>query len=369
MKNNITLGYYFLLSVLLLTLTGCENRPPSKEEAQVAKTAEVEVMSIKPQSWTETISSYGVVEAAEEIDVTVDFSDRVKKVYFKEGNRVEAGQLLVEFDKEKQRLRLAQTRTTLKEAKAALDNSLKNFKRQQALFEKKNISRSRFEEAQLELQRAKARYEEFLAAVQLAERELSDRRITSPAAGLVEKRLINPGETVAVGASIAVIQTVATVRIVTFVTEKEINHLRLGNEAVVTTSGVYGRKYTARIESLGAKADLATGTFKVTLAIPNPEGLLRPGMTTRVKLPGRQYQEAILIPDKAFVDRNRRRVVYKVVDGNAVEVEPVIAFFDKDRIHIISGLETEDQLIVNGLANIKNGSQVKIVASDAGRNP
>ena len=66
MKLNVISGFYFFLSVFLLTFSGCENRPPSKEEVQVVKIAEVEVMSIKPQSWTETISSYGVVEAAEE---------------------------------------------------------------------------------------------------------------------------------------------------------------------------------------------------------------------------------------------------------------------------------------------------------------
>jgi membrane fusion protein (multidrug efflux system) len=369
MKYKTPSGCYFLLSILLLTFVSCENRPPAREKAQEAIIAEVEVLLLKPQSWTETINSYGVVEAAEEITITVDFSDRVTKVHFKEGNRVKAGQLLVEFDREKQSLRLTQSGTTLKESQAALDNSLKTFKRQQALFERKNISRSRFEEAQLEFQRAKARYEESIAAVQLVERDLADRKITSPAAGLVEKRSVNPGETVTAGTSIAVIQTVATVRIVTFVTEKEINHLRLGSEAIVTTSGVQGRKYIARIESLGAKADPTTGTFNVKLTIPNPEGLLRPGMTTRVKLQGKQYQDAIWIPDNAFVDRNRRRVVYKVVDGMATEVEPVIAFFNEDRIHVLSGLQAGDQLIINGLSNIKNGSKVKVIQADTEQTP
>ncbi len=92
-------------------------------------------------------------------------------------------------------------------------------------------------------------------------------------------------------------------------------------------------------------------------------------MTTRVKLQGKQYQDAIWIPDNAFVDRNRRRVVYKVVDGMATEVEPVIAFFNEERIHVLSGLQAGDQLIINGLSNIKNGSKVKVIPADTERTP
>jgi RND family efflux transporter MFP subunit len=149
--------------------------------------------------------------------------------------------------------------------------------------------------------------------------------------------------------------------VVTYVTEKDINHLRLGSEATVTTPGVQGRTYTARIESLGAKADPSTGNFSVKLAIGNADGLLRPGMTARVTLPGLQYENAILIPDAALVDRNRRRVAYKVVAGKAVEVEPVVTLSAGDQVHVLAGLQAGDQLIIGGLANVVDGTPVKVV--------
>ena len=358
-----------LVVTILLTagLAACENRPPAREEVPETRIAEVEVKVLQEQSWSETISSFGVIDAAKEIVIATDFSERVKKVHVKEGHRVKAGQLLIELDRRKQELRLARYRTSLKEAKANLTNTRTTLKRQEALFAGRNIPQSKLEEAQLALKTARARYEEAVAAVQLGERELADRQIASPAAGEVVKRSVEVGETISPGAALMIIQVVDAVRVIAYVTEKDINHLRLGSQATVTTPAVPGRTYTARIDSLGTKADPDTGSFWVKLAIANAEGLLRPGMTARVSLQGLTYQDAILIPDRALVDRNRRRVAYIVVDGRAVQVEPVVALSTIDRVQVLSGLQTGDQLVVGGVENIIDGTPVKAipVATDA----
>jgi membrane fusion protein (multidrug efflux system) len=358
-------GFYLVLGLLIFGLAGCGNRPPAREEEPEARIAEVEVSILEQQPWVETINSFGAIEAAEEIVVTTDFSERVKRVRFAEGDRVKAGQLLIELDSRKAKLRVTQSRTALEETKATLANARKTLKRREVLFARGNISQSKLEEAQLAAKTGKAHHDDALAAVQLAERELADRKIISPVGGLVEKRSVNPGETVMSGAPLAVIQAVDAMQVVTYVTEKDINHLRLGSEAKVTTPGVQGRTYTGRIESLGAKANPSTGNFSVKLTILNAEGLLRPGMTARVWLQGTQYQDAILLPDSALVDRNRHRVAYKVVAGKAVEVEPLIALSTVDRVHILSGLQAGDQLIVEGLANVVDGTPVKVIEKDA----
>lgn len=357
-------------TLMLLGFIACENRPPAQEEVtQPLRIAEVEVTVLEEQPWAETISSFGVIDAAQEIVITVDFSEGVNTVHVEEGDRIKADQLLIELDGRKQQLRLARFRNVLKEAKATLNSAQTTLKRQETLYAKRNIALSRLEESQLVLKTARARYDEALAAVRLAERELADRKITSPAAGQIVKRSVEPGETVSPGNPLIVIQVVDAVRVITYVTEKDINHLGPGNEASVTTPGVQGRAYTARIESLGSKADPDTGNFSVKLTIPNSDGLLRPGMTARVNLQGLTYQGAILIPEQALVDRNRRRVAYKVVDGKAVQVEPMIALTTVDQAHVLSGLQAGDQLIVNGLANIVDGTPVKVIQNHAATTP
>ena len=347
--------------IFAIGLIACENRPPSRDGVPEPRVAEVAVKILREQPWAETINSFGEIDAAKEIVITMDFSERVTKVYFEEGDRIKAGQLLIELDKRKPQLRLVRARTALRESKANLASSKTNLKRQETLYAKRNISLSKLEESQLALKRAKARNEEAFAAVKLAERDLADRRVTSPADGQVVKRDVEPGETVRPGVPLVVIQVVDAVRVITYVTEKDINHLRPGNEAIVTTPAVQSRTYSARIESLGTKADPDTGNFAVKLAIPNTEGMLRPGMTARVSLQGLKYQDAILIPDSALVDRDRRRVAYKVVDGRAVQVEPAVALSTVNQVHVLSGLEAGDQLIVEGLGSIVDGAPVRVI--------
>jgi membrane fusion protein (multidrug efflux system) len=349
------------LALLLLALSpaACDTRPPAQLESPEARIAEVEVLLLESQPWVEAITSYGVIEAAEEIVIAVEFSGQIEAVHFEEGDRVQAGELLIELDSEKQSLRLSQARTTREETEATLAEAQTELKRRQELFRLGNVSRATVDKAQLAVKTARARYEDAIAAVQLAERELADCRITSPAGGLVEKRLANPGEAVIPGAALGLIQAVDAVRVVTYVTEKDINHLRLGSEASVSTPGVQGQLYNAHIESLGAKADPATGNFTVKLAIPNPGDLLRPGMTARVALQGVRHEEAIVVPDSALVDRDRRRVAYKVVKDRAIEVEPAVALSGGDRLRVLTGLQAGDRLIVGGLANVTDGTLVR----------
>jgi len=365
MQNTIGKCFSLASAFLMVVVVSCEDRPPAREEVPEPRIAGVETRILQEQTWKETISAFGVIDAAKEIVITTDFSERVEKVHVEEGDRIQAGQLLIELDRRKQQLRLARYRTSLKEAKATLTNAQTTLKREEALFAGRNISKSRLEQTQLAFKTARARYEEALAAVQLAERELADRKITSPASGQVVKRAAEAGETVSPGATLMVLQVVDAVRVITYVTEKDINHLRLGSEASVIAPAVPGRTYTGRIESIGSKADPDTGTFAIKLAVSNNEGLLRPGMTARVSLGGLTYRNAILIPDDALVDRNRRRVAFKVVDGVAVQVEPVVALSTIDQVHVLSGLQAGDRLIVGGIENIADGTPVRMIDADS----
>jgi len=141
----------------------------------------------------------------------------------------------------------------------------------------------------------------------------------------------------------------------------EINNLRIGGKVQVSLPGVRGRTYAAHIESVGARSEPDTGNFKVKVTLPNDEGLLRPGMTARVELAGIEFNNMILIPENALVDRNRKRVVFKVVEDRAVQVVPVISIASGDLVPVIEGLNKEDRLIVSGLANVTDGSPIKIV--------
>jgi membrane fusion protein (multidrug efflux system) len=349
--------------IFLNVIVACNNKEMDKEESKQVRIAEVGTITLKPQTYSETIHSFGVIEAAKEIIIALDFSEHVKNIYFNEGDRVTAGQLIIELDEQKQRLKIAQFETSLKKAKAIMENAQTSQNRYQKLFKNGHTSLAKLETVQLEFQTAKAQYEDALNALRLSKRELADRRILSPVNGIIDKRSIDPGEMAMPGQPLVVIQAVDAVRVLTYVTEKEINRLQLGSETSISTAGALGRRYVGRIESIGAKADPSTGNFSIKIAISNSDGLLRPGMTAQVIMEDLKDQEAILIPDTTLVDRDRRRVAYKVVDGKAVEVAPIVSLSYGEKVHVLSGLQAGDQLIVEGMEFVKHGSPVKVIPS------
>jgi len=360
-RNKYKLFFILILIINLLLLAfACNNNPESIEENTIHPTIpEVGYIEIKPQTHTEIIKSFGVIEADEEIMISLDFSERVIKIMFEEGQKVKAGQLLILLDSKKQKLRIHQCKTELNQTKAILENAQKNYKRNESLFLNGNIPRVKYEDSQLQLKTAKAHYEEAQTTLQLSKRELDDRKVYSPVNGTIEKKMINVGEMTTPGAGLAVIQADNALRVSTFVTEKEINHLKLGEDAEVRSTGVTGKVYMARIDSLGAKGDPYTGNFPVKLTISNNDERLRPGMTAQVSMKGLTKEDAILIPDTALVDMNRRQVAFKIVDDKAIEVQPVFSLSYHDKVHILSGLDAGDRLIVEGLQNIVKNIKVK----------
>ena len=355
------------LAILLPTLflfVACGRQAPGPEtESRPPRAAPVRILILQPQDWQQTIQVYGVVEATEDVAVSVDFSGTVRSVQFKEGQRVSRGDLLVELDDTKQGLRVTRARSALKGAKAALEDARRTLDRRRNLEAKAAVSKELLESSEIAVRQAAAAYEDALASLGLAERDLAESRVVSPVDGVVEKRDVEPGETVLPGHELATIQAVDVVRIATFVGERDVNFLRSGTIALVTSPGVPGRGFEAVIESVGVKADPRTGNFPIKLTLPNADGLLRPGMTTRVQLRGLREQQRLLIPDSALVNRNRRKVVYLAVDGAAREVEPVLRVTAGDQLPVIDGVSPGDRLIVSGLEYLIDGSPIEVIGS------
>jgi RND family efflux transporter MFP subunit len=364
-----TMIYYlrFLLALSLLALlTACE----PTEETQVTSSPpprlpEVTTMTLQPQAWTMQIQSYGIVEPVEEVDIAIDFSATVNKVHFKEGQKVKAGKTLLEFDARERALQLKQAENVVKDAKAQLEQANDVYQRRRQLHKKRAISVESYRQSKTAFDSAKAQLQRALASLNLARHELKETLLRSPVSGAISKREVEVGETVLPGQILATLQTIDTVRVVTYVTEKDVNTLHLGAEVQIVVTGVRGKTYTGRIESIGIKADARTGNFTVKINVPNPKGLLRDGMSARVTMAGHKYSKALLIPRDLLVDRKRQRLIYKLVEGKAVAVEPVFAATMGEVLLVLEGLEAGDVLISSGLDNVVHGSTVKILPKES----
>jgi RND family efflux transporter MFP subunit len=348
------------LGATLCLVVACSDVAEPVADAEQPRRVEVVVHELQPQTLQGTILTFGVVEALEEVNVAAELSGTVQAVFVNEGDYVKARQLLLALDPRKREIAVAQAKQQVQRAKAALQEAQLKLQRRRNLAEKETISREILDNAQLALDDATAAYEQALASEQLAERELADTRIFSPTEGMVDIRAVEVGEPVQAGARLITLQAVQGLRVQTWVSEADIVTIQAGGKAVVTVSGLAGREYEASIEWVGVNADPATGNFPVKLILTGDTDGLRPGMTAKTELQKIGVPNALLLPEAALVDRDRRRVVFVVEQGVATIREPLLAAGFSNRLQIIEGLTPGDQIVIAGQALLLDGTAVTV---------
>ncbi len=357
------------LAILLLIgiCGGCAEDNPATQQTSdqpPPQPVAVSVIQLQLQTLQARVSSFGAIEALEEVNVAAELSGTVQAVHVNEGDRIEAGQLLLELDAQKRELALQQASRQVEQTKAALEESRLKLERRRNLAEKETISQEILDNAQLSVDSSSAAYQQSLAALQLAERELQDTRIISPTDGVVEIRAVEPGEPVQAGASLITLQAVATLRVQTWVSEIDVSYLRPGSEAKVYPTSMPNRTFTARIEWVGVNADPATGNFPVKLILDEGLDILRPGMTVSVEMQAEEITGALILPEEALVDYQRRRVVFVVVDNIATIREPVLLAGLSNSLIVLSGLSPGDKVITQGQHRLLEGAEVQLSTTE-----
>lgn len=346
----------------LLLLAACDAAAPPAPiaDAAVAAAVPVTVQRLEPRRWQGQVSSFGVVEALEQVDVSSETHGTVAAVMVREGDSVEAGDLLVELDRNKAQLRLAQASRGAEQAHALLEEARLRLQRREDLARQDTISEEALDNARLAVLALEASYRRAQAVQQLAQRELTDTRIVSPARGLVDQKLVEPGEPVTVGATLVRLQVVQVMRVHTWISEADISHLHAGATASVGLTGLKGIDYPARVEWVGVNADPETGNFPVKLILEAADPRIRPGMTATATIDLLEQPDVLLLPEAALVDRDRQRVVFVVREGRAQQVNPLLSASYGNRLQVLAGLVAGDEVIIKGHYGLRDGSPVSI---------
>jgi len=341
--------------------TGCQNEVATTRATAKQPTAPVEVSitTLQPRSWSGTVRSFGAIEALEEVDVAAELSGTVIAVHVNEGDLIEAGQLLLELDPEKRLLAVRQAENEVNQAKASLDEARLRLQRRRNLAKKNTISEEVLDKTQLSVDSASATYQQAVASRQLAQRELADTRIVSPTDGAVDILFVKTGEPVQAGASLVTLQAVGALRVHTWVSEFDISYLRAGSSARVFPSGLPNREFPARIEWVGIAADKQTGNFPIKLVMGSGAESLRPGMTVSVEMQAEEVSGALILPEQALVDHNRRRVVFIDDKGIARIREPILAAGLSNSLLVLSGLSAGDRVITQGQHRLVEGAAIQ----------
>jgi multidrug efflux system membrane fusion protein len=328
---------------------------------------DVNAARVVQKSVTEWDEYSGHVEAIDAAEIRPRVAGHLQRVNYDEGGMVEKGQLLFTIDSReyKAAAEAAAADATRAEARVAL--AREELKRAEELIGERAISQGELDQRRMEAQQAEADVLAARANHERAKLDLGFTYVTAPFAGRAGEARVKPGNLVVPSQTLLTTLVSVDPVYVTFTAdERAYLHYqelaRNGNRessretatpVKVALANEEGFPHEGKLDFLDNALDPATGTIRARAVVPNPDGLLTPGLFARVRLEGESREDALLINQQAVLTDQDRRYVYVVGEKNAAERRDVKLGAQVEGLVIVeSGLKPGDRVIINGMRKI-----------------
>ena len=319
--------------------------PASTSAATESEPAvQVEVFEVRPRTVQEVITATGELRADEQVDLRPEVAGRIAELRFREGQAVQAGDLLVKIndaDLVAERRRIAVQR----------DLAESREQRSKALLTEETLSPDLYEEARGRLLMLEAQLDQIDA--QIAKTE-----IRAPFSGVVGLREVSEGGYITPATTIARLQNLDPVKLDFSVPEKYIGTVRPGAEVELRIVG-QERLFHGKVYAVEPRIDPETRTVQARARVANPERLLFPGAFAKVSLVLDEATDALMVPSIALVPGLQATTVFVVEDGVATARAVEVGQRTEDRVQILSGLSAGDLVVVTGVQQMRPGTAVE----------
>lgn len=197
-------------------------------------------------------------------------------------------------------------------------------------------------------------------ALRNAELALDRRTITSPIAGSIGLIRVTPGNYVGAQTPVTTVDDTSAILIDFWVPERYAAQIETGMEVTVSAIALPGRSFKGNVSVIDNRIDPASRTLQVQAEIPNPDTVLRAGMSFSVSLgfPGEAYPA---VNPLAILWSAEGSYVWKYQDGKAVRVMAEIVQRNSDGVLVRADLEPGDAVITEGILQLSEGAPVKVL--------
>ncbi len=346
----------FLPALAFQVLAAPDVKPDNKSNKKPGnKPKPVILAPVNSRVIYDKIEALGTTRSIESTHITSSVTEKVKAIHFKDGQKVEQGQLLVELQKTEQQAELARAQAIKGERKLTLQ-------RLRQLDKQKLASPDQLDRTRLELEQAEAN----IRAIQA---RIDDRLIRAPFDGVVGLRNISVGALVETGDLITTLDDTSFMKLDFSVPSVFLAEIKPGMKLKATASALAGMEFDGLIDSIDSRVDPLTRTVIVRALISNSEGKLLPGLLMQVDVM-RNERQALVTAEAAMMPMAEQQYVMKVVgeDENVsvekVEVKTGMRF--PGYIEVLKGLSVGDRVVTHGNDKLKPGDKLNIIGIDDG---
>ncbi|SNQ42662.1 efflux RND transporter periplasmic adaptor subunit [Cellulophaga lytica] len=314
----------------------------------------VSTLTAKNQVFNHFLELQGNVQTKQNVLIYPEMAGTLKRVYVKEGQKVNKGQILATIDDGGMSSQLAQLKTQAELAKTT-------YERQQRLWEQKIGS-------EIQYLQAKTNYEAQVNAIKQAESQLGKSSIRAPFTGIIDDVIKEQGTVVApgMGSEVFRIVNLSNMYLDVEVPETYIKSIKNGKEAVVYFP-ILNDSVVTKVRQTGNFINPSNRSFVIEIPVPNKNGNIKPNLTAKVRLNDYTSNEAILIPQSVISENaNGEQYVYvaEKTEENYANAKKKIITTGKSQgplTEVVSGLIANEHVIKEGARTVKDGQKVEIL--------
>lgn len=346
-----------IVSIVTVSLVGItawklgSNKEKMNSNAAVAnqKTVVFPVTTINPKltGLNESFKVNGILNPLHTLSLVSEVAGRVQTVTALNGQYVNKGQVIALLDHE-------QIQIDLKVAQANYEKAQLDLVKYKTMLESNAITKQQLEEQKINLINAEAK----LATLN---RQLKNATIVAPISGSINKLFLEVGSYLSPGSSIAEIIDIKELKMQVSLLDKDIIKVKTGEVIKITPDLFPNTNYSGKIVSVGSKSD-DSRKFQVEIQFSNNSNMdLKGGMTGLANFEKVSNKNSLVIPLKCIVGSLKDPKVF-VINGNKANLKKiVVGYTHGDYIEVISGLNTNEEIVETGQLNIVNGSNIQII--------
>lgn len=346
-----------LVIASMFMYSGC-----SEKETVVNKVKSVNV-AVRPaetKSLRPYIETVGTLYPYEEVTIGAEVDGILDSINIDEGTVVARGMLIAAINNTDYMLEVTRAKASMKQAEASLANIRLEYNRKKSLYDDGLLSQHDYDSVSSRLSLAESDAENAGAALSIAEHRLTKTRLYSPISGVVKSRMVSGGNFIRSGMPICSVIQVDPLKLNFSVSEKDAGVLRRGQDLLFMAESFHDREFHGKINIIYPGLDEKTRTLMAEAVVPNPDGVLKPGLFTRIRLFTGAAKGTVLIPATALLYEGETIKIFTVSDDTAEEHIVKIGSKYGDLMEITDGLRSGENVVIAGQQNLSDGIRVNV---------
>jgi HlyD family secretion protein len=377
---------------------GCSKSETAQARAREGTPKAIQAEAVRQDTVKRAVDVVGTLAAVDEVTISSEADGKVAKILADLGDRVSAGQLLVQLDNEKQQYSYAQQQAALartlaqygapdsehlpeledtpdaRRANADLVQATQAYDRASELSKRTLISQQALDDAKAALQSKRAIYNSAIqnaknlrasiqaseATMKLAARQLRDTEIRAPFDGFVQKRFVNMGELVKTQMPVMAIVQLDPLKVTAEIPVKMAPWINAGQVVDLKVDAYQDRKFTGKVSRISPAVNTATRAFPFEALVPNKDAVLKPGTFARVHIESGKVDSVLTVPYSALQYRYGVNRVF-VVNGDKLALRELsVGERVGDRIEVTSGVKAGERVAITDVDSLNDGAAVSV---------